>query len=105
MEVLRQRAANRKGFYALLSCDRGQQSWEFPQLGHGVFTYYLIRGLRGEAADSQGVIEADGLYRYVYHQTLAYIDKANQQLRVINQLKPDRRRGCTHRSATLFWFF
>ncbi|MBD2447105.1 GUN4 domain-containing protein [Nostoc sp. FACHB-152] len=90
VEILRQRAAKRKGFYAFLSCDRGQRSWEFPQLKHGVFTYYLIRGLRGEAADSQGIIEADGLYRYVYHQTLAYIDKANQQLRVINQLKKGR---------------
>ncbi|BAY12290.1 GUN4 domain-containing protein [Calothrix sp. NIES-2098] len=96
VEVLRQRAAQRKGFYALLSCDRGQQSWEFPQLGHGVFTYYLIRGLKGEAADSQGVIEADGLYRYVYHQTLTYIDKANQQLRVINQLKKGRGDNSIH---------
>lgn len=90
VEILRKRAAQRKGFYALLSCDRGQQSWEFPQLGHGVFTYYLIRGLQGEAADAQGIIEADGLYRYVYHQTVTYIDKANQQLRVINQLKKGR---------------
>jgi uncharacterized caspase-like protein len=96
VEVLRQRAAKRKGFYALLSCDRSQQSWEFPQLGHGVFTYYLIRGLKGEAADSQGVIEADGLYRYVYHQTLIYIDKANQQLRVINQLKKGRGDNSIH---------
>lgn len=90
VEFLRQRAAKIKGFYALLSCDCGQQSWEFPQLGHGVFTYYLIRGLRGEAADSQGIIEADGLYRYVYQKTLAYIEKANQHLRVINQLKKSR---------------
>ncbi|MBD2167702.1 GUN4 domain-containing protein [Calothrix membranacea FACHB-236] len=96
VEVLRKRAAQRKGFYALLSCDRGQQSWEFPQLGHGVFTYYLIQGLRGEAADSVGVIEADGLYRYVYHQTLTYIDKANQQLRVINQLKKGRGDNSIH---------
>jgi uncharacterized caspase-like protein len=96
VEVLRKRAAQRKGFYALLSCDRGQQSWEFPQLGHGVFTYYLIQGLKGEAADSQGVIEADGLYRYVYHQTLTYIDKANQQLRVINQLKKGRGDSSIH---------
>ncbi|WP_062293731.1 GUN4 domain-containing protein [Nostoc piscinale] len=101
VEILRQRAAKRKGFYALLSCDRGQQSWEFPQLGHGVFTYYLIRGLRGEAADSQGIIEADGLYRYVYHQTLAYIDKANQQLRVINQLKKGRGENQIHSEYTL----
>jgi uncharacterized caspase-like protein len=96
VEILRQRAAKRKGFYALLSCDRGQQSWEFPQLGHGVFTYYLIRGLRGEAADAQGIIEADALYRYVYHQTLTYIDKANQQLRVINHLKKGRGETSIH---------
>ncbi len=90
VEVLQQRAQKSKGFYALLSCDQGQQSWEFPELGHGVFTYYLMRGLHGEAADSQGVIEADGLYRYVYHQTLQYIDKTNQQLRLINQQRLGR---------------
>ncbi|BAZ29736.1 WD-40 repeat protein [Cylindrospermum sp. NIES-4074] len=87
VEVLQQRAAKSKGFYALLSCDTEQQSWEFPELGHGVFTYYLMRGLQGEAADAQGLISADGLYRYIYHQTLQYIDKTNQQLRLINQQK------------------
>lgn len=60
------------------------------ELGHGVFTYYLMRGLLGEAADSHGIIEADGLYKYVYHQTLQYIDKLNQQLRLINQQKLNR---------------
>ncbi|MEH2252198.1 nSTAND1 domain-containing NTPase [Nostoc sp.] len=87
VEVLQQCAAKSKGFYALLSCDNNQQSWEFPELGHGVFTYYLMRGLQGEAADSQGLIYVDSLYRYVYHQTLQYIDKSNQQLRLINQQK------------------
>ena len=56
-------------------------------MGHGVFTYYLMRGLQGEAADSQSLIYVDSLYRYVYHQTLQYIDKSNQQLRLINQQK------------------
>jgi len=65
IERLQKRAARTQGFYALLSCDRAQQSWEFPEMGHGVFTYYLIRGLQGAAANSQGIIEADGLYRYV----------------------------------------
>ncbi len=88
--LLRQRATQSKGFYALLSCDQAQQSWEFPELGHGVFTYFLMRGLRGEAADSQGLIDADRLYKYVYHQTLRYIDKTNQQLRLINQQKRSR---------------
>lgn len=90
VQVLRHQAAESKGFYALLSCDQTQQSWEFPELGHGVFTYYLMRGLRGEAADSQGEIEADALYQYVYHQTLRYIDKTNQQIRLINQQKSSR---------------
>ncbi|PAX46665.1 hypothetical protein CK510_29105 [Brunnivagina elsteri CCALA 953] len=91
---LQQQASRSKGFYALLSCDTNQLSWEFKELGHGVFTYYLIRGLKGEAADSQGVIYADSLYRYVYHQTLQYIDKSNQQLRLINQQK--RNKGDNH---------
>ncbi|HEY9645052.1 MAG TPA: caspase family protein [Chroococcidiopsis sp.] len=90
VDLLRQRAARSKGFYALLSCDQSQRSWEFPELGHGVFTYYLMQGLQGEAADGQGVIEADGLYKYVYHQTLRYIDKTNQQIRLVNQQKSSR---------------
>lgn len=90
MNVLRQRASQSKGFCALLSCDRGQQSWEFPELGHGVFTYYLMRGLSGEAADSSGFIDADGLYKYVYRQTVQYIDKLNHQVRLINQQKRER---------------
>jgi WD40 repeat protein/uncharacterized caspase-like protein len=94
VEVLQRSAAKSKGFYALLSCDNNQQSWEFPELGHGVFSYYLMRGLNGEAADSKGIISADGLYRYVYHQTLQYIDKTNQQLRLINQQR--RGKGDTH---------
>jgi uncharacterized caspase-like protein len=90
LQLLRQRAVNSRGFYALLSCDEGQQSWEFPDLGHGVFSYYLMRGLRGEAADRQGLIDADSLYRYIYRQTLQYIDRTNHQIRLVNQQKRNR---------------
>jgi len=90
VKVLRRKAQKSQGFYALLSCDHSQQSWEFPELGHGVFTYYLMRGLRGEAVDAQGVIDADTLYQYVYYQTLRYIDRSNQQIRLINQQKSSR---------------
>jgi uncharacterized caspase-like protein len=86
---LRQAVSNR-GFYALLSCDEGQQSWEFPDLGHGVFSYYLMQGLNGAAADAQGIIDADSLYRYVYRQTMQYIDRTNQQVRLANQVKRER---------------
>ena len=90
VKVLRRKAQKSQGFYALLSCDHSQQSWEFPELGHGVFTYYLMRGLRGEAVDAQGIIDADTLYQYVYHHTLRYIDRSNQQIRLINQQKSSR---------------
>ncbi|HEY9640177.1 MAG TPA: caspase family protein [Coleofasciculaceae cyanobacterium] len=90
IELLQDRAAQNEGFYALLACAQEQQSWEFPELGHGIFSYFLMRGLRGEAADEQGGITVDALYKYVYHQTLRYIDKTNQQLRLINQQKRGR---------------
>ncbi|HEY9627623.1 MAG TPA: caspase family protein [Coleofasciculaceae cyanobacterium] len=96
VKVLRTRAAQSRGFYALLSCGEGQRSWEFPELGHGVFTYYLIQGLRGEAADAQGVIEADALYRYVYRQTVEYLSQKNQQLRVLNEEKKLRKESPLH---------
>ncbi|UFP93146.1 caspase family protein [Gloeobacter morelensis] len=89
VEALRQRAARSRCFYALLSCDRQQVSWAFPELGHGVFTHFLLKGLEGAAADAQGRIEADALYRYVYHRTLRYVDRLNQQQRLISQ----QRRG------------
>lgn len=45
-----------KGMFTLAACDINQSAWEFPDLydgkgGGGVFTYYLVRGLR-RAADS-----------------------------------------------------
>jgi uncharacterized caspase-like protein len=101
VEVLRERAAKSRGFYALLSCDEGQQSWEFPDLGHGIFSYYLMRGLRGEAAGRQGVIDADGLYSYVYNQTLQYIEQTNQQLRLVNKQKRTKGETLLHPEYSL----
>jgi uncharacterized caspase-like protein len=87
VKALQTHAAQSRGFYALLSCSEGQRSWKFPDLGHGLFTYYLIQGLQGDAADAQGVIEADALYQYVYRQTVEYLNQRNQQLRALNEKK------------------
>lgn len=35
------------------------------EASHGVFTYYFLRGLSGEAKDSSGNVTAEGLYRYL----------------------------------------
>ncbi|MBW4539418.1 MAG: caspase family protein [Myxacorys chilensis ATA2-1-KO14] len=89
IEILRQRAAQHPGFDALLSCDNSQQSWKFPELGHGVFTHYLVQGLQGEAANAQGIIDTDGLCDYVYNHTLQYVNQRNQKIRFVNQHKQD----------------
>jgi WD40 repeat protein/uncharacterized caspase-like protein len=85
VQLLQKQAQARRGLYAVVSCDASERSWEFPELKHGVFTYFLIEGLRGEAADMHGIVDVDGLYKYVYHQTLRYLDKTNQQLRLLNK--------------------
>lgn len=41
-------------------------STEKDELEHGVFTYFLLEGLRGEAdMDRDGIITVDEVYRYV----------------------------------------
>jgi len=41
-------------------------SEEREDLGHGVFTYYLLEGLRGKAdLDGDGIITVDEAYNYV----------------------------------------
>ncbi|NDJ19142.1 caspase family protein [Myxacorys almedinensis] len=89
IEMLHRRAAQHPGFDAFLSCDRFQQSWKFPELGHGLFTYVLMQGLQGEAANSQGIIDTDRLCDYVYSHTLQHLNQRNQEIRSANQHKQD----------------
>lgn len=50
----------------------------------------FIKGMLGEAADKRGAIEVSDLYKYVYHSTLKYIDRVNQERTLINQQKRSR---------------
>lgn len=43
----------------------GQRSFENRQLQHGIFTHYLLEGLRGKAADGDNEITLQGLASYV----------------------------------------
>jgi uncharacterized caspase-like protein/energy-coupling factor transporter ATP-binding protein EcfA2 len=78
---------HKQNFYALLSCDADEESLEFKDLEHGLFTYYLIQGLQGEAINAQGMVEIKNLYQYIYHHVLKYIDRRNQQFQLIYQQK------------------
>lgn len=53
------------GTRALLSTEAGKISYEDDELKQGVFTYYLVKGLRGGAAKSDGLITFEDLAAYV----------------------------------------
>jgi len=55
-----------EGQATLASCDAGQLSLENTDLGHGVFTHFLLEALRGKAtADTRGFITLGAVSDYV----------------------------------------
>jgi uncharacterized caspase-like protein len=41
-------------------------SIELPELGHGIFTHYLVQGLKGTAdLDRDGIVSLQELYQYL----------------------------------------
>ena len=74
-----QQQVNQDGnLYAIVSCKKGQCSWEIDSLKHGAFTYCLIKGLRGRAADSKGLITASNLFNFIGEQIQTYLEYAKQ---------------------------
>ena len=63
--ALKEQADKSPNFYGMLSCNKQERSWEIEELQHGLFTFCLIEGLRGKAANSKGQIDADGLFDYI----------------------------------------
>lgn len=63
-----------EGIVALFSCTAGQQSYEWPALGHGIFFHHVIEGWKGAAA-VDGVVTVKSLQRYVEDNTEAYARK------------------------------
>jgi hypothetical protein len=55
---------------AIVAASRSNEvSLELPELGHGVFTYYLVRGLTGAAdLDRDGIVVLQELYQYLEYQ-------------------------------------
>ncbi len=55
-----------EGIAVLASCKQGQQSWEWPEEGRSVFTYFLLDALTGKAdLDGKGFVTVSDASRYV----------------------------------------
>ena len=67
--------AKEHGFILMASCDKTQRSWEDADLEHGVFTYYLAKGLAGAACNNDGCVSIFSLFLYASEKTEMYVNK------------------------------
>jgi len=63
------------GTALLTSCSIGQSSWESPELEHGVFTHFLIEGIRGDASagSDDAVIRLENVVDYTLQRTTDWV--------------------------------
>ena len=64
-----------EGMSILLATKPGAYSYEDPDLSHGVFTYFLLEGLRGKAAGPDGFVTFSDLSAYVQKHVSDYSEK------------------------------
>lgn len=70
-----------QGRTVISACAENQVSLEEATLGHGVFTHYLVEGLRGKAdANGDGLVGVDELYQYVSEQVQAHARSVNGKM-------------------------
>lgn len=74
-----------KGRVAISASDGKQLSLELDDYRHGVFTYYLLEGLKGNADKNQdGIVDVDEIWNYVKYQVTDTARKAgNSQTPVL----------------------
>ncbi|MBR5160830.1 MAG: SUMF1/EgtB/PvdO family nonheme iron enzyme, partial [Thermoguttaceae bacterium] len=74
--------ADTHGFVLIASCDKKQQSWEHPNLQHGVFTYFLAEGLAGAVKDEDGYVSVMNLFQYASAKTKKYVLREFNEVQV-----------------------
>ena len=68
-----------RGQVTLVSCGPGEVSYEDDQMGHGVFSYFLLDGLRGAAGrDHQGFVTVSTLADYVNQRVEGWCKQARK---------------------------
>jgi serine/threonine protein kinase len=54
-----------KGIFVISACGEGQFAHEMADLGHGLFTHHLLRGIEQGARDEDGAVRLSNLFEYV----------------------------------------
>lgn len=67
------------GRVVIAACDAGEVAHETSSLGHGLFTYYLLEGIKGNADQNQdGEVQlVSELYPYLYREVSQESHKLN----------------------------
>ncbi len=61
-----------EGHSILFSTKFGRKSWEYAELGHGVFSHFVLKGLQGGAAGADGLVTFRSLFDYVRRRVKEY---------------------------------
>ena len=68
-EIFLDRLTRSKGRAIITASRASEVSLEVPELGHGLFTHYLVQGLRGAAdLDRDGIVSLQEVYQYLEQQ-------------------------------------
>lgn len=81
------------GVAALFACSPRQASYEHPTLGHGVFSYHVMRGMEGAAdVDGDGTLTLAELFQYAHDGVHDFLDRnlpsAQQTPMMVSSLDP-----------------
>jgi caspase domain-containing protein len=68
-DIFLDRLTRSKGRAIVTASRPSELSIELAELGHGIFTYYLVRGLQGYADNNRdGIVSLQELYEYLAHE-------------------------------------
>lgn len=70
------------------SCQIGERAYEDPTLEHGIFTYFILRGIRELASRPDGRVEAGQLAEYLRTNVRKWADEASRRTKFAMEQTP-----------------
>jgi CheY-like chemotaxis protein len=76
-----QTLAQATGRAIIAACGPNEVAWELPDMRNGLFTHYLLEGIRGKAAQD-GVVTVNSLFHYVYKHVASHDNRQHPYQKV-----------------------